>query len=758
MSPYGWALASLYIYTMASNELQLLEQIDQNFLLCIICSGRYKNAKCLPCLHNFCESCLTKVVKGSDSSITCPTCRRTYRLTNGGVSGITTNFFIDHLVEMFTKRDHASGESAKCAGCRRGECTTYCIECGVELCDNCVVAHRNLPTTRTHRVVTLDEYNTAKSHDPVSVQPPLYCSRHPEYQVEFYCDTCDVTICLKCTALDHPMTTHKYRCVNDAASDYSKTLSNTIEEVKVKIIEANDSKLAVEGVSESLDKRFQTEIKKVNEHVQNTVEEVTRMIQESSAHLLTDLNDEYNSRKKNLNAQLKELEGTEDDLFSANDYAEKLMQYGNAAQLMSAKKGMVDRMEELLKMETKTSPSASAYMEFLACGDFCKEKTAGIVITSEATYKLTDIPKFVRVGENVAVTVAMEPSHASQRNNKLRTMEVETSMKTPDNKNPWVEVNGNKDGTVTVKTQPDEDGEHELSVWVRKKHVEGSPAIINVIPRRGSLSKFGLPGQGIAQLDNPWGVAMTQNRDVLVCDYNNRRLQSFSTGGKSTGEFKFTNCGCPVNPFDVDVSDNGNVFITDSGNKQIIVCDENGKVIRCFGKGKLQWPIGIAINPTNSRVYVVDQSASCIQIYSQVGYHIKSFGSQGNMDGELSHPRFLCIDDDGNVYVSDNYNHRIQVFDADGHFRYSFGSEGSGDGQMKHPCGVCLDKAGYVYISDYGNNRVVKFESGGEYVGRVDNDQDGLRYPRGICVQDDEPFSKVIVTDGSDNSIKIFAQ
>ncbi|XP_077988563.1 tripartite motif-containing protein 2-like [Glandiceps talaboti] len=733
---------------MASNELQFLDKIDANFLVCSICTERYKKAKCLPCLHSFCESCLSKTI-GERDVVSCPVCRRTYSLPDDGVASIASNFFLDRLVEMFEKIDQKSDGVHLCAGCKISESVNHCIECAMQICETCSVAHRQFPATCKHRLVNMHEYLAAKSDDPASVQPPMYCTRHPEYKVEFYCDSCDTVICLKCTAIDHPRPHHKYRCIEDAANDYSRHLSDMLHNLTVKGIEAGESKLTVAKVSESLDKCIKTEKMKLKEHIHKTIEDFSRLVEESGRKLLTELEGEYDTRKMNLNAQMKELEGAESDLSHVKEYIEKLIQYGNTAQLMSAKRGISNQLEELLKVNMTLDLTEKDFMEFQPSDDFCKDKRLGTVLSSAVIYEVKDVPKFVRVDENITVTIATETSQDKIDPEKI---EVEAVLTRPDGTMEMVEVTDNNDRTLTLKAKGNAEGEHELSVRVCRKAVKGSPINVPVIAKKGLLYKFGSPGNGLGQFNRVYGVTLTGNGNLLVSDSYNHRLQYFSQRGNTKSVIQFENIGKALCPFNAAVSVDGNIFITDKANKQVIVCDKNGKLIRCFGQGIFTCPLGIAISPINGRVYVVDLNRNCIHIYCQDGDHVKSFGHH---DG-LSNPSFVDIDDKGNVYISDTFNHRIMVFSADGNRLYSFGRQGMGNGQMNYPRGICLDKFGYVYVVDSGNYRILKFESDGRFICRVTGSR--LDDPRGICVTDDEPFGKVIVADTGNNCVKVFAQ
>ncbi|XP_070560146.1 tripartite motif-containing protein 2-like [Ptychodera flava] len=732
---------------MASSGSQLPEQIDENFLLCGICCERYKNPKILPCLHSFCEPCLGKLADEM-GAITCPVCRRVHELTDDGVAGIQVNIFLNDLIALFEEQKSVN-TSKKCDGCEQGDVTKHCTVCSFDFCSNCATTHGKLPATKSHRLLRFDEYMAAKSSDPASVQPPVYCNTHQDYQVEFYCDTCNGTICPMCAALDHPLTKHQYRCVKDAAKEFTKNLHVVIDKVKVKETEANNSKLKVQQIFESLEKCFQREEESLRKHIRQTIDEITRLIQENGNKLLTELKGEYEKRKVNLNAQLKELDIAESDLTSTREYVEKLMHYGNASQLMTAKKEVDHQTEELLKVQTQVEPVEDDYMEFQQRDDFCRCKSLGTMKFIPTVYKVDSVTPTVRVGDDITCSIRSlnkeEVSHG---------VKVEAQMKTPDGNTQKVEVKDNENGTMTLKTRVEVEGEHELSVTVCKKPVEGSPVNIKVIAKKGLVCKFGEKGSGIGQFNNIYGITMMRNGDVLVAEYGNQRLQSFTVNGRHRKMFKFANVS-NFKPYDAAVSVNGNVFTTDASKKQIIVCDENGELIRCFGKGKIKFPLGIAINAVNGRVYIVDHWAHCIHIYDQDGNHIKSFGSNGSQGGQFSYPWFVCIDNTGNVYVSDNNNHRIQVFNGDGQFLYTFGSPGSGDGQMNSPQGVAVDKHGYVYVADNNNNRIVKYESNGKFVCRIDDVSDGLNYPMGVCVTDDD---RVIVADNGNSCIKVFTQ
>ncbi|XP_070571100.1 E3 ubiquitin-protein ligase TRIM56-like [Ptychodera flava] len=228
-----------------NDERSFLAKIDENFLICGICSDRYRSAKCLPCLHTFCEPCLSQLLKKA-GKLDCPICRRTCAVPNGGVAALQNNFFVNDLVEQFRLReDGKNEESTKCGGCEENEGDEVrCIECDMNLCSTCARPHRRVPATRSHRLMPLNEYKEAKSTDPTSVTAQKPCDKHPSHPLAYFCVTCDEVICLERTVIDHRAPEHKHQYVKESAKNYVKDLQNLLTKFAEKERDVNESNTA----------------------------------------------------------------------------------------------------------------------------------------------------------------------------------------------------------------------------------------------------------------------------------------------------------------------------------------------------------------------------------------------------------------------------------------------------------------------------------------------------------------------------------
>ena len=180
--------------------------------------------------------------------------------------------------------------------------------------------------------------------------------------------------------------------------------------------------------------------------------------------------------------------------------------------------------------------------------------------------------------------------------------------------------------------------------------------------------KWGTFGTGNGQLRNPTGVAVDSSGNVYVADYNNDRIQKFTSTGTLLTSWGIlgVNPGQFYGPATVAVDSSGNVYVADGGNNRI-------------------------------------------QKFTSTGTFVTQWGTIGTGDGQFQTPSGVDVDSSGNVYVADYDNHRIQRFTSTGTFVTKWGTNGGGDGQFRSPRGVEVDSSGNVYVADADNHRIQRF-------------------------------------------------
>ncbi len=173
-----------------------------------------------------------------------------------------------------------------------------------------------------------------------------------------------------------------------------------------------------------------------------------------------------------------------------------------------------------------------------------------------------------------------------------------------------------------------------------------------------------------------------------------------------------------VNPLQIAVDQDGNVYVNDLGTKRVQKFQSNGDYILDWGSsgkhpGGFYYPAGIAVS--DDSVFVADRDLHRIQKFSLDGEFVLEWGRKGSYDGELFFPNGIAVYNN-KIYVVDTGNQRIQVFSTDGELISSFGSSGLGEGQFVLPIGIAIDSQGNVYVTDGGNKKIEKFSSDGVFL------------------------------------------
>lgn len=147
--------------------------------------------------------------------------------------------------------------------------------------------------------------------------------------------------------------------------------------------------------------------------------------------------------------------------------------------------------------------------------------------------------------------------------------------------------------------------------------------------------------------------------------------------------------------------------------------------------GKFNEIVDIDTDP-RGYVYVLDEllsGAGRVQKFTSTGQLVRQFGVPADEDdrwdtdeivGALHDPSGITVGPDRNVYVAESGGRtRVSVWSPLGKYLRSFGSGGSGDGQISSPKGMLFDGSGNLGIADSGNSRIAIFGPAGNWVNAV---------------------------------------
>jgi len=172
----------------------------------------------------------------------------------------------------------------------------------------------------------------------------------------------------------------------------------------------------------------------------------------------------------------------------------------------------------------------------------------------------------------------------------------------------------------------------------------------------------------------------------------------------------------------VAVDSQGRVFVTDTGNKRVVVFDENGNFLSEFGSvgmglGEFDEPVGIAIDQYD-QIYVADAWNQRIQVFVAADdkpgsldyFPLRTWDVWAWYGQSLDNKPYLTVDDQGSVFIVDPEGYRVMQFTDMGEAVRAWGEFGAGMQNFGLVGALASDHSGGLWVVDTGNNRLMHFE------------------------------------------------
>ena len=185
----------------------------QNLLKCSICLDTFQVPKYLPCLHTFCESCITTFVSSSvenestKNNFKCPICRRIVTLGDlkNNIKTWAKSLPLNNLIVSMVDKQAMTQSEKLCDPCQFNtesvKAVSWCSTCEEGLCKTCDKCHRSFKMSSSHVIVSLEEMNSDKMSP--GIRGINYCSEHNGKIIEVYCVDHSRSCCTLCVTLSH---------------------------------------------------------------------------------------------------------------------------------------------------------------------------------------------------------------------------------------------------------------------------------------------------------------------------------------------------------------------------------------------------------------------------------------------------------------------------------------------------------------------------------------------------------------------------
>ncbi len=225
-------------------------------------------------------------------------------------------------------------------------------------------------------------------------------------------------------------------------------------------------------------------------------------------------------------------------------------------------------------------------------------------------------------------------------------------------------------------------------------------------------------------LNQPWGIAINpSDGSVFLADTWNHRILKFDGEGTFLLSWYASDPSQPERTFygprALVIDSHNRIYITDTGNKQIVVYTTDGKFLTKFGtagmaEGEFDEPVGLALMGDNL-LAVADTWNQRVQLFTIEGdiVPVIRFKSAFNVAAwysqSLDNKPYLAFDTNGNILITDPESGLIWLFSQEGTLLRSWNGAGGDIDRASMPTGITVDSNGAVWVVDTAGNRVNKF-------------------------------------------------
>ncbi|XP_067674487.1 E3 ubiquitin-protein ligase TRIM56-like [Haliotis asinina] len=284
-----------------SLALNQYDSFSRGFLECGICFDQFKDPKFLPCVHTFCQGCLSDYIQSvcsrQNPRFNCPTCRENIEIPDPNESidkwanGFKDNFLIKNLLGL-----------------------------------------------------------VSSASDCIPSLPGRFCYKHPGKSLDFMCVDCDVMICSSCAPTLH-RTCLQVITLEEAVAEkrsriemFHHSFSSHKARSEAKTVEQTKER-------DKLEMQYCAEKRKVVDHVA----QIVRKIKEEENRALNDLDLAYSKFDNELNAELREHTRQNQFLTRLKDASDELLRGEDLHQVIDQYSALEQYCIKLSSYKEKTS-------------------------------------------------------------------------------------------------------------------------------------------------------------------------------------------------------------------------------------------------------------------------------------------------------------------------------------------------------------------------------------------------------------------
>ncbi|XP_069801415.1 E3 ubiquitin-protein ligase TRIM45 [Dendropsophus ebraccatus] len=451
---------------------------------CPQCGDLFSDPRVLPCLHTLCIRCLHSLepfstlergqILGSRQSVLCPVCDAEVSLPRGGMGDLLPDLLAQ--TEVLLERLRCGGDQIPCDLCGDKKGERRCQDCRVTMCQFCCTAHRRQKRTAGHLVLLLQDLPPGSSLSSAPV-----CTLHPLEELCLFCESCALPSCRDCAVVKH--SGHQIRPVLEVAGRHRAQLQGALLKSEPQLETLQATLHVIQEAGEDLRRSAALLQKEVEAFTDGYI----HAIREHKVRLLQDIEDEVRRKDQALSLQRARIQQQLTDLHTATTFTKGLLDHGSDLHLVQAQALVTGRLKELNQGDCGRMEEAEAdkivfnakEKASLCQGYHMYGKVQRGGVEPERCQVRGQGLQSVQPGKLCSFTLTCNSISGDQLEQKGAPPRVIILHK-ESGRPVQPSIQNNHDGTYYISYTPTEPGQMSISVYIRGRHIRGSPFTVTV--------------------------------------------------------------------------------------------------------------------------------------------------------------------------------------------------------------------------------------------------------------------------------------
>ena len=249
----------------------------------------------------------------------------------------------------------------------------------------------------------------------------------------------------------------------------------------------------------------------------------------------------------------------------------------------------------------------------------------------------------------------------------------------------------------------------------RIQYLTSYSSSLDISGKRTSFQKTILGEDQVMHISKPYGIATGKGK-IFICVAGIKGLYIIDLAKNTFTPFIPGGKGALKQPLNCFIDQEGKLYVTDVGRKEVVVFDENLNYVSTISKpGTADDFKPMDVFVSDKKIFVTNPGTQQVYIYQKDNYKLlKTFPEPETAEEKgLFNPINIYVRN-GKIYVTDFGDFKIKVFTEDGKYLSSVGEYGKSLGQFVRPKGIAVDKDDNLYVVDAGFENVQVFNSEGK--------------------------------------------